>query len=100
MGTKILVKKLSNKINGKSVDFREGLTKRDRDLTARIAGLGLVTYTNNCVPQVMVKTAAGSRKHNVVNKQDADEKLETRKFVVENKSYLKENITSSTNSKR
>ena len=83
---KYWLKSYSNEINDEPVYFRERLTKRDRDLKDYMDGLGLVTSTNNCAPQVMVKTANGSRKHNIVSKQDADELLAIRKTVVKNKS--------------
>ena len=66
LGAQIKVESYSNKINGKPVCFRERPTKRERELMDYMNELGLVTSTNNCVPQVMVKTANGPRKRNVV----------------------------------
>ena len=62
--------------------------------------LELVISANNCLPQIMVKTANGSREQNVVNEQDAEESLATEKAVIKNNSLLKENATNPTNSKR
>ena len=62
--------------------------------------LGLVISVNNCLPQVRVKTANGSREQNVVNEQDAEELLATEKTVVKNNARLKENAINPTNSKR
>ena len=45
-------------------------------------GLGLKTDTNNCVPQILIKTQNGIRKHNVVDAADADEILESGKAVL------------------
>ena len=45
-------------------------------------GLGLKTATNNCVPQILIKTQNGIRKHNVVDAADADQILESGKAVI------------------
>ena len=51
-------------------------------LTDYMHGLGLKTATKNCVPQVLIKTHTGIRKHNVVDEADADEILESGKAVL------------------
>ena len=80
------------------MSFWERTTKRDRDSIDYKDGLRIVTSTKNCVPQVMVKTANGSGKHNVVKGQDADELLASGRVVAKNKTRLKENATTPTNS--
>ena len=69
---KYRLKNYWSKINSKPVYFRERVSKWECDLIGYMDGLGPVTSTNNCVPQVMVKTATGSRTHNVVNEFDPD----------------------------
>ena len=45
-------------------------------------GLGLKTAINNCVPQILIKTQNGIRKHNVLDTAYADEILESGKAVL------------------
>ena len=79
---KYWLKNYTNPVNGFPVYFRERLTKSDRDLMDYMHGLGLKTATNNCVPQILIKTQNGIRKHNVVDAADADEILESGKAVL------------------
>ena len=76
------LKNYTNPVNGFPVFFRERLTKSDRDLMDYMHGLGVKIATNNCVPQILIKTQNGIRKHNVVNAADADEILKSGKSVL------------------
>ena len=57
--------------------------------------IGQKTATNNCVPQILIKTQTGIRKHNVVDAADADEILESGKAVLMKES---KNLPASTRS--
>ena len=54
---KIMLKIYWNNVDGERVFFRERLAERDCDLMDYMDGLGLVTTTNKCVPEVMVKNS-------------------------------------------
>ena len=58
-------------------------------------GLGLKTATNNCVPQILIKTQNGVRKHNVLDAADADEILASGKAVLIKESKKLSKSTSS-----
>ena len=55
----------------------ETLTKRDIELVDYAKGLGMLTVTNNCVPQVLIpKDDGGLGKHNLLDTKTANEIFE------------------------